>query len=98
MLKPTSSLAQLFLLAGFSCLGSASARATDPPVRLPRDQLLLYRGPDGKPVPVKSVEDWAKRRAEVVRGMESVMGKLPGEKKRCPLDPQTENEVDCGKY
>src|SRR5437660_11777200 len=45
--------------------------------RLPRDKLLVYRGADGKPVPVKTVEDWAKRRAEVVRGMEAVMGKLP---------------------
>src|SRR6516165_9754740 len=70
--------------------------AADPQTRLPRDNLLLYRGPDGKPVPVKTAADWAKRRAEVVRGMESVMGKLPGDKKRCPLDAKTENEVDCG--
>src|SRR5262249_3083714 len=72
--------------------------AADPQPRLPRDNLLLYRGPDGKPLPVKSPQDWAKRRAEVVRGMGSVMGKLPGAKKRCPLDPKTENEVDCGTH
>src|SRR5262249_49234433 len=55
---------------------------------------------DGKPVAVKSVEDWAKRRAEIVRGMESVMGKLPGEKdkKRCDLDVKIEEEVDCETY
>jgi hypothetical protein len=62
--------------------------------RLPRDNLLVYRGPDGKPSPVKSPEDWAKRRAEVVRGMESVMGKLPGAAKRCPLDVKVEEEVE----
>jgi len=66
--------------------------------RLPRDNLLLYRGEDGKPKPVTTVEEWAKRRAEIVRGMEAVMGKLPGNEKRCPLDPKTEEEVDCGKY
>lgn len=68
------------------------------PPRLPRDNLLVYRGPDGKPQPVKTVEDWAKRRAEIMRGVEAVMGKLPGPEKRCPLDPKTEEEVDCGKY
>lgn len=68
------------------------------PERLPRDNLLLYRGEDGKPVPVKSTEDWVKRRAEIVRGMEQVMGKLPGAQKRCPLDVKDEEEVDCGKY
>jgi acetyl esterase/lipase len=66
----------------------------DPPPRLPRDNLLVYRGPDGKPVPVKAVADWAKRRAEVVRGMQSVMGKLPGDEKRGALDVKVVEEVD----
>lgn len=73
------------------------ATAADPP-RLPRDNLLVYRGDDGKQRPVKSVADWTQRRAEVVRGMEAVMGKLPGAEKRCPLDPKTEEEVDGGTY
>ncbi|MFO0841634.1 MAG: SMP-30/gluconolactonase/LRE family protein [Gemmataceae bacterium] len=66
--------------------------------RLPRENLLVYRGADGQPAPVRTAEDWAKRRAEVVRGMELVMGKLPGAGKRCPLDPKTEEEVDGGTY
>lgn len=69
--------------------------AADPPRRLPRENLLLYRGPDGNPVAVKTPEDWTKRRAEIVRGMETVMGKLPGDKKRCALDLKTESEEDC---
>src|SRR5436309_12659972 len=72
--------------------------AAQAPARLPRDDLLVYRGSDGNTAPVKTVEDWSKRRAEIVRGMEAVMGKLPGTEKRCPLDPKTEEEVDCGKY
>jgi dienelactone hydrolase len=60
--------------------------------------LVLYRGEDGKPKPVTTVEEWAKRRAEIVHGMEAVTGRLPGNEKRCPLDPKTEEEVDCGKY
>ena len=87
----------LLALAGLVGIGLVDCAAAEPP-RLPRDKLLLYRGPDGKAVPVEKVEDWQKRRAEIVRGMESVMGKLPGETKRCPLDSKTENEVDCGTY
>ena len=66
--------------------------------RLPRDTLLVYRGEMGEQLPVKTTEDWLKRRAEIVRGMETVMGKLPGKEKRCPLEMKVEEEVDCGKY
>jgi hypothetical protein len=62
-------------------LGAALALAAAPdapPKRLPRDNLMLYRGDDGKPREAKSLDDWAKRRAEIVRGAESVIGKLPG--------------------
>lgn len=86
-------------LLAAALLGIVVASADSPPTpRLPRDNLLLYRGEDGKPKPVTTVEQWAKRRAEMVRGMEAVMGKLPGKEKRCPLDPKVEEEVDCGKY
>ncbi|HYE97291.1 MAG TPA: alpha/beta hydrolase, partial [Planctomycetota bacterium] len=65
--------------------------------RLPRENLLLYPGPDG-PAPVRTPEDWAKRRAHIVRGMEAVMGRMPGDEKRCPLDLQVEKEDDLGSY
>lgn len=75
-----------------------SAAAGDPQPRLPRANLLIYRGPDGKPVPVKTIADWEKRRAETIRGMEGVMGKLPGDAKRCALDMKIEDEVECATY
>lgn len=71
--------------------------AVDSP-RLPRDNLLVYRAADGKSEPVKTAADWVKRRAEIVRGMESVMGKLPGKDKRCALDVRIEEEFDGGTY
>ncbi len=76
----------------------ASTARAEPPARLPRDNLLVYR--DGNTTrEVKTVEDWQKRRAEILRGMESVMGKLPGAEKRCKLEPKDEvAEVDCGKH
>lgn len=66
--------------------------------RLPRDNLLVYRGPNGRPVPVRTADDWAKRRAEILRGAEAVMGRLPGDEKRCPLAVQQVEEVDRGQY
>jgi hypothetical protein len=93
MLRSVPILSLFALLAGFCPIDGGA-----PQTRLPRDNLLVYRGADGKPVPVKTVEDWAKRRAEVVRGMEAVMGKLPGDAKRCALDVKIEEEVDCDTY
>jgi hypothetical protein len=73
--------------------------ADAPEKRLPRDNLMLYRGADGSPREVKTLADWANRRAEIVRGAEAIMGKLPGKEKRCALEPKLEeDEVDCGKY
>lgn len=85
------------LAISFVGLATAPTVAADP-ARLPRDNLLVHRGDDGKTVPVKTTDDWLKRRAEIVRGMESVMGKLPGNEKRCPLDMKIEEEVDLGQY
>jgi len=83
-----------------AALVTLPALASEPPAtpRLPRDNLLLYRGDDNQPRAVKTAEDWAKRRAEIVRGAEAVMGRLPGPEKRCPLDVKVEDEQDCGKY
>jgi dienelactone hydrolase len=65
---------------------------------LPRDNLLLFRDDDGTPKKVESVADWQRRRAEIVRGMEAVMGTLPGEEKRSPLEVEVEEEFDGGSY
>jgi hypothetical protein len=69
-----------------------------PTPRLPRDKLLVYRGPNNELLPVKTTTDWLERRGEILAGAQSVMGKLPGNEKRCPLDMKVEEEVDCGSY
>lgn len=66
--------------------------------RLPRDNLLLYRDREGRVQPVANLQDWNKRRADIVHGMEAVMGRLPGAEKRCPLDVRIEEEIDGGRY
>jgi dienelactone hydrolase len=66
--------------------------------RLPRDNLLVYRGEDNNPWAVKTTKDWQRRRSEILTGAQEVMGPLPGRAKRCPLDMKVEEEVDCGSY
>ncbi len=66
--------------------------------RLPRSNLLLFRGPDGTPRPVQTSDNWLERRREILEGMEAVMGRLPGVEKRSPLDVIVIEEVDCGSY
>jgi hypothetical protein len=68
------------------------------PARLPREQLLLFRDAQGVVQPVRSLADWELRRAEILRGMQQVMGQLPGNEKRVPLELEVAEEVDCGKY
>src|SRR5438876_9529186 len=82
-------------LTSLHVLGESNARESE---QLVRTNLLLYRDTKGAVRPVKSVPDWSKRRAEIVRSMEAVMGALPAKDKRCPLDPKIEEEVDCGDY
>ena len=66
--------------------------------RLDRLNLLQFRDTSGKVYPVKSAADWQKRRAEIVKGMVTVMGPLPGKDRRVKLDVKIEEEVDTGKY
>jgi dienelactone hydrolase len=70
------------------------------PTRLPRENLLLRHDGTGAVVAVKTVADWADRRAEIVRGMETVMGAFPGaaSPKRVALEVRVEAETDHDTY
>lgn len=66
--------------------------------RLERTNLLVFYSGDGRRQPVKTVADWQKRRGVILEGMQRVTGPLPGNEKRCPLETQVLEEVDCGDY
>jgi hypothetical protein len=87
-----------FLVSGALFFLNLSASVQAAESRLPRDNLLVFHDSNGKTQPVTSIEDWAKRRAEILRGMETVMGKLPGNEKIVPLDVKIEEEVDGGTF
>jgi len=66
--------------------------------RLPRHELLKYHNSDGSISEAKNATEWSRRWNEIREGMMQVMGPLPGNEKRCPLDVKIEEEVDCGSY
>lgn len=89
----------LLLLAGLH-LHSAQP-LTAPPAeagRLPRENLLCCHDRQGRETRVRSRQDWLRRRAEILRGMETIMGPMPGREKQCPLDVRIESEQDEGSF
>lgn len=87
----------LLVMFTVACIGTTAVVADDP-MRLPRENLLVYRDTGGMVQPVKTVADWQLRRKEIVRGMATVMGALPGMEKRCELGVRVDEEVDMGTY
>ena len=83
------------VLFGLSIWSEAIAEA---PARLDRRKLLMFRGDDGSVKPVKTADDWKKRRIEIVNGMQAVMGKFPGDDRRVALDVKIVEESDTGEY
>lgn len=66
--------------------------------RLSRTNLMEFVDAPGEVYPIRSPADWARRRASILSAMQEVMGPLPGPAKRCPLDVEILEEVDCGTY
>jgi hypothetical protein len=84
--------------AALSCLTVLAVLSAAAPTRLDRTNLLTYRDRTGHVRAVRTLREWAERRAEILRAMQEVMGPLPGNLKRCPLDVEVTEEVDCGSY
>ncbi len=63
-----------------------------------RTHLLEFRAPDGNRKPITSPGQWQSRRDEIVRAMQQIMGPLPPDSRRCPLDVNVIEEIDCGSY
>ncbi|MDZ4848370.1 MAG: prolyl oligopeptidase family serine peptidase [Pirellulaceae bacterium] len=68
------------------------------PKRLPRENLMVFHDARGEQQPVTNAKEWESRRREILLGMEQVMGRLPGNEKRCPLEMQVIEEYDGGSY
>ncbi|MEC9010102.1 MAG: hypothetical protein VX877_12620, partial [Planctomycetota bacterium] len=73
----------LAVLLGIGCVATVGAADK---TRLNADNLLQFHGDGGAVQPVKTPADWAKRRAEIVAGMQTVMGRFPGDDRRGPVE------------
>jgi len=69
----------------------------DPPFYADKSKLLVWRDDRGEHA-VRTAEDWARRRAHIVASMELVMGPLPGDEKKVPLDVRQGAETATPKY
>jgi putative membrane-bound dehydrogenase-like protein len=61
-------------------------------------RLMVYRDADGKEFPVRTKDDWLKRRRHIVEGMEQAMGPLPDRSRLPPLDVQIGENFDGPGY
>lgn len=84
----------IVMLVVFAC----SLTTGQEPQHLDRNNLLQYRDADGNVQQVTTPADWQKRRAEILVAMQEVMGKLPGDDRRVPLEMEVEEEGDGGTY
>ena len=86
------------VLAPAAIFLSCSFASAQGPGRLGRYDLLQYHDSQGAVRQVTTPEEWQNRRAEVLRGMQEVMGRLPGDERRVPLEMKGEEETDAGSY
>jgi acetyl esterase/lipase len=67
--------------------GLASNRlVAQAPVLPPDARLLVERDEQGRERPVRTADDWKRKRKSILAGMEAAMGKLPSRDKLAPLD------------
>ncbi len=59
-----------------------------PPFYQDKMDMLVYIDARGVKRPVKTADDWQRRRAHILANMQLVMGPLPGDERKVPLDVQ----------
>ena len=86
-----------FSILSLALPSQLTAADPKPPFYADKSNLLNYIDADGKSQPIKSATDWAKRRAHVLANMQIVMGPLPDDAKKVPLDMKVEGEETLDK-
>jgi dienelactone hydrolase len=88
------------VLAGTAAWGwvLGTAARDMPPAYPDHAKLLVVRDVAGNETPVRTAEDWAKRRAHILAHMEAVMGPLPNASKKVPLDVQVQQEIKTERW
>ncbi len=63
----------------------------------PRD-LSYYLADDGERREIQSPSDWGRRRVDILKSMEAVMGEFPNSARRVPLEMKIESEEETPRY
>ena len=71
---------------------------SEPPSYPDKSNLLILRDADGKEHPIRTAEDWAKRRQHILAAMQLVMGPLPEDSNKVPLDVKITETVELPNY
>jgi dienelactone hydrolase len=88
-------LAQIALLAGLAFTLIARAQ---PPDQIDHANPMLFLDSTGHLQPVKTIKDWEHRRAQILKNMQEVMGPLPDESRKVPLDLKITASADVEGY
>ncbi len=81
-----------------TALSPNQARPTAPPVYPDKTNLLRYISEDGEMLEVTTAEQWQVRRAHIAANLQRLMGPLPGDFFRVPLDIEVLTERRFDKY
>ncbi len=73
------------LLSALVCLMAVSLNSAAL-AELDHSELMVYQDENGTKQPIKTVQDWAKRREQILAGMQEAMGPLPDRSKLPPFD------------
>ncbi len=76
------------VLAAMGIAGTlrASDQPAEPPFYADKMNLLVWLDAEGKAHTVENLQDWQRRREHILANMQRVMGPLPGDDRRVPLD------------
>src|SRR6266545_1301649 len=88
----------LLAVLSLTLAGGPGLRAAEPPSYPDKANLLVVRDADGKERPITTAADWEKRRAHVLANMQLVMGPLPADSRKVPLDVRVTEEVRTETY
>lgn len=77
---------------------SNASIAAEPPFYSDKTNLLIWKDEQGKDHPVRTAEDWGKRRAHILQNMQVVMGQLPDASKKVPIDAKIVETKDMGNH
>ena len=81
-------------LITFSMLAGMLVHLAAEPSSIDHSRLLVYRDSIGKKHPVNTLADWAKRRKQIVDGLQQAMGKIPSRTVLPSLDMQILSQVN----